>query len=110
MAETSHTNRLAIVSLVLTLLTLFSFCIGVSPIPLTAGVCYPAAILLGAAALLSGWMSLRQIRRSGERGRWMALSGVILGGLTILAVLCAVALTISAFAAFLSQSFDQAKP
>jgi len=56
MAETSlHTNRLAIVSLSFALLTLLSFCIGWAPFLLGSSIiCYPVAILLGAAALVSG--------------------------------------------------------
>lgn len=92
------TNRLAVYSLTAALLTLLSFCIGFAPfLPLTAGVCYPAAILLGVAALVSGFRALRQIRASGENGRWMALTGIWTGSLTILAVFCASTLTLTVF-------------
>ncbi len=112
MAETSlHTNRLAIVSLSFALLTLMSFCIGWAPFLLGSSIiCYPVAILLGAAALVSGVMALRQMRGSGEAGRWMALSGVILGGLTVFATLCAITLTLSAIATFIAQALNEAKP
>jgi hypothetical protein len=90
----SATNRLAIYSLLTALLTAFSFCIGAIPIlPMTAPFCYPAAIVLGIVALVTGTRALRQIRLSGERGRTLALLGIWVGALSILAVLCAVTLT-----------------
>ncbi len=104
------TSRLAILSLAFALLTVFSFCIGVAPIPTTGWVCFPAAIFFGAIALVSGVASLRRIRSSGESGRGMALIGVWLGGLTILATICAIALTISVIAAFISQVWTQPQP
>ncbi len=93
MTNSTPTNRLALFSLLAAGLTLLSFCGGVAPIPLSALVCYPTAILLGLAAFLSGCLALRQIRASGEAGRWLAWLSLILGGLTILAVLCLSALT-----------------
>jgi len=55
-------------------------------------------------------MALRQMRGSGESGRWMALSGVILGGLTVFATLCAITLTLSAIVTFIAQALNEAKP
>ena len=104
MAETSlPTHRFAIISFVCALLTLFSFCVGVAPIPLTGWVCFPAAILFGLAALLTGLGALIQIRSGNHSGRWIALAGALLGGFTILATLCAILLTISLGAAFVTQ-------
>lgn len=91
------TNRLAVSSLVAALLTILSFCIGFAPfLPLTAGVCYPAAVLFGIVSLVHGFRALRQVRASGEHGRWMALTGIWTGSLTILAVVCATTLTLTA--------------
>jgi len=109
-APRSSANRLAVLSLVLAVLTVFSFCVGAAPIPLTGWVCFPAAIFLGAAALGSGIVALRRIRSNGERGRGMALAGVWLGGLGILATICLVTLTISAVAALISQLLTQVRP
>jgi len=90
-------NRLAITSLTAALLTILSFCIGFAPfLPLTAGVCYPVAVLLGLISLITGFRALRQVRASGENGRWMALAGIWTGSLTIMAVLCATTLTFAA--------------
>jgi len=88
------TNRLATYSLGAALLTVISFCIGFIPIPMTAPICYPAAILLGLVALVTGFRALRQMRSSGENGRWLALIGIGVGGLTILAVICASTLSL----------------
>ena len=94
--SSAPTNRLSLVSFFLASLTVVSFCIGFIPIPLTAWVCYPAAVLLGLIALVSGFTSLRQVRASGEKGRALALIGIWVGALSILAVICAITLTILA--------------
>jgi hypothetical protein len=91
---TPTTNRLALASVISAVLTLSAFCGGVVPIPLTGWVCYPAAILLGVAALLTGFGALRQVRTSGERGRMLALLGIWTGAITILAVVCFTTVTI----------------
>lgn len=89
-------NRLAVYSLGAALLTLLSFCIGFAPfLPLTSIVCYPAAVFLGIVSLVTGWQSLRQMHASGDAGRWMALTGIWTGSLTILAVVCATTLTLA---------------
>jgi predicted membrane protein len=83
------TNRLAQLSFLCAVLTFLSFCLGLDPfLPLSSWVCYPAAILLGCVALLSGFMALRQLRVSGEKGRGLALLGMWSGALTMLAVVC----------------------
>ncbi len=104
------TNPLAILSLASAALTAFSFCVGAAPIPLTGWACFPAALFFGAIALASGVAALRGIRHSGGNGRRMALIGAWTGGLTILATICLVALTISAVAAFISQIWAQTQP
>src|SRR5688572_24298506 len=92
------TNRMAAISLLAAMLTVFSFCIGAAPfLPLTAGVCYPAALFFGVVALVTGLMAQHQIRLNPERGRRRALLSSWIGCLTILAVLCLVTLTILMF-------------
>jgi hypothetical protein len=107
---TPPTNRLAIISLTAGILTVISFCGGVVPIPGTGWFCFPAAVLLGLAALLTGLPALYQARRRGERGGGMALAGALLGGLSILATFCAIALTISALTAIGIEVWNQAVP
>jgi hypothetical protein len=105
MRETdTSTNRLAVISLLFALLTFFSFCVGLAPFLVGSSIlCYPAAFVFGTLALFSGGLALIQIRRSGEAGRWMALSGIMLGGLTVLATICAIMLTLWLGAAFITQ-------
>ncbi len=90
-----RTNPLAILSAIAAALTFSSFCIGVAPIPLTAWVCYPSAFILGLLASATGFIALRQIRTSVERGRRLALFGLFTGILTILAVLCVTSLSLA---------------
>ena len=83
------TNRTSIISFSSAILTLLSFCIAVAPIPFTGFLCFPAASLLGLAALATGLTSLRQIRSNGENGQLYAMLGISIGGLAMLASLCA---------------------
>ncbi len=112
MAETSlPTNRLARVSFYSAILTLISFCIGWMPFLLGSSIiCYPAAFFFGTISLVSGAISMVQIRKRGENGRWMALTGAMLGGLLILVTLCAITLTLSAAIAFINQTITEAQP
>jgi len=68
----ARVNRFALASLVAAIFTFSSFCIGLAPIPLTAWVCYPTAVILGILALLAGFIAFRQFPTSGEQGRTMA--------------------------------------
>jgi len=95
--STAPTNRLSLVSFLCALLTVLSFCTGLAPIPLSAWVCYPVAVLLALVAILSGVVALRQIRARGEKGRASALIGLWTGGLMLLAVLCFTSLTLLFF-------------
>jgi hypothetical protein len=64
-------NTRAVLSFLLAVLTVISFCIGVAPIPLTALVCYPAAILLGLASLWMGSTACgKSARRAGADAAW----------------------------------------
>jgi len=85
-------NRRAILSFVLAILALISFCIGAAPLPLTALVCYPFALLFGIAALWNGSVAIQQIRQQYDQGRSLALIGIWVGTFTILFVLCAITL------------------
>jgi hypothetical protein len=90
-APAEPVNRLAVFSLLAGLITLFSFCIGVMPfLPLTAWICYPAAIITGLIATATGLISLFQIRSTGGNGKIYGIIGTGIGGLTILGTLCAI--------------------
>ncbi len=86
-------NRIALASLLTAGLTLISFCLGIAPIPMTALACYPLAAFTGVVSLVTGIIALRQIRQTGQPGRWMALAGMGLGGITLLAIICATTIT-----------------
>jgi hypothetical protein len=102
------TNNLAIISFITALLTLISFCIGWAPFLVGSSLIgYPAAILLGLVALVTGVAALRRIHVTGERGRGMALTGAWLGGLTVLGVVCAVVITVSTVTAVVVAAINQ---
>lgn len=93
-AMPEQTNRFAIQSLIAAALTVFFFCVGFAPIPMTAPFCYPASLVTSIYALAIGFRALQQIRQTGERGRGLAWVGILTGMVTILAVCCAVGLTL----------------
>ncbi|MEK6753234.1 MAG: DUF4190 domain-containing protein [Chloroflexota bacterium] len=94
----SFTNRHSIISLILGILTIVTFCGGfIIPIPFSSFVCAPASFLLGILALIYGMISLNQIRKHNESGRPMAWIGILSGGLIFLCILCMVIALISLF-------------
>ena|SRR5687767_6177265 len=105
------TNRLAVISLLAAMLTVISFCVGAAPfLPMTAGVCYPAALLFGVLALATGLAAQHQIRINPQRGRKRALLGSLVGCVTILAVVCLATLTLMLLpgaAVFLDEAWKQ---
>jgi len=90
-------NRRAIISLIAAVLTALSFCTAVAPIPFTGYVCYPAAVLFGLVALVTGVTALVQIRSSREEGRTHALIGIWTGAIAVLAGGCAISTGILLF-------------
>ncbi len=90
------TNRNAVISLVSAVLTFLSFCIAVVPIPGTGWVCYPASLLSGLLALVTGVIALRQIRQTGEGGRRLAWAALGLLALTLVAFLFVIVLLFEA--------------
>ena len=90
----STTNRHALLSLLLAVLALFSFCIGAAPLPLPSLFCYPSSLLLGIGALWAGSKALQQIRQTDESGKSLAKIGIWVGSLTILFVVCAITFVI----------------
>ncbi len=88
------TNQIAIISLITALLTVISFCAGAAPIPFTGYVCFPASAFLGIVALITGIVSLKQIKIRSENGRALALTGAWIGGLITATLLCLLTLAI----------------
>ena len=110
---TAPTNRLALISLTAAVFMLACFCIGVFPIPLTAWVCYPVALLFAGLAIFTGSSALRQIRSTGERGRLLALVGIWTSVLTILASLCFTTfslLLLTSAAEYIQRFWQQMRP
>ena len=95
--QPSSTNRNAVLSSIAGALTIVSFCLGVAPIPFTDFICYSISLLFAVTALALGFTSLLQIRQSGESGRALAWIGISVGGLTMFAVLCIIAVIVSFF-------------
>lgn len=93
----SSINRQALLSLIFAILALFTFCIGVMPLPMTDLICYPTTIILGIGALWMGITALSQIRKSAENGGILAKIGIWIGSLTILFAICAVTTVVILF-------------
>jgi len=92
------TNRHSIISLVLGILTVVTFCGGfMIPIPFTSLVCAPASFLLGILALICGMISLNKIQKHNEAGRPMAWIGILSGGFIFLCILCLALALVSLF-------------
>lgn len=90
-------NKHAIISLILGILTLLSFCAGVMPIPLTGFVCFPASFVLGFVAVIYGLVSLNKMKKQNESGKPMAWIGIIVGGLIFFCILSIIILFVSLF-------------
>jgi hypothetical protein len=84
----SPINNQSILSLVFGILTILSFCTGLSPFPLTSIICFPTSFLLGILALAFGAISLNRIRKHNESGRPMAWIGIMIGGFVFVCVMC----------------------
>src|ERR1700690_79912 len=91
------TNRNAVISSMAGVLTIVLFCLGVAPIPFTDAICYSISLLFAVIALVLGFTSLLQIRQSGESGRALAWIGISVGGLTVVAILCVIAVIVLFF-------------
>ena len=85
---TTLTSRKAITSFVAGLLTMVAICLAVIPVPLTGLVCFPAAAVLGAVAIVTGMKAMRETRSAGGRGKTLAVLGLAMGGAALLAALC----------------------
>ncbi len=94
------TNHNAVISFIAGALTIVSFCLGVAPIPFTDVICYSISLLFAVIAFATGLVSLLQIRQNGESGRSLAWIGISVGGLTMFAVLCIIAVIVLFFPSF----------
>ena len=82
------TNGKALLSVVAAAAAILCFCGGVAPIPLTALVCFPLTGIFGLIAISAGIAGLHGTRMGSEQGHNLALAGMGLGGVAVLAALC----------------------
>ncbi len=84
-------NRKAILGFVIAMISLMALCAGLLPVPFTVILCYPPGIIFGIASLTLGIQAQREIRQSNESGRVLAVTAIWVGGITIIAALCMIA-------------------
>ena len=84
-------NHKSIIGFITAIIALMALCAGLLPVPFTVILCYPPGIILGIASLILGIQAQREIRQSNESGRVLALISAWVGGLTIIATLCMIA-------------------
>lgn len=109
----SSINRKALIGFVLSILAILALCAGLLPVPLTALICYPPGFILSLAALIFGFIALRETRTEGKNGRALASFAVWAGGITIVAMLCLVAVGVLLFpyiSEFIQQGVNQIRP
>ncbi len=102
--QSPPTNTIAIISFIAAILTVLSFCFGLVPIPLSTFICDPLTLVSGIIALITSMKALRQIRKTGESGRVLALISAWTGAgvvLTTLSLLSASVLLFPYFADFI---------
>ncbi len=87
-------NVLSIISLVTGILGLVSMCLSI--IPILGWFCIAAGSLLSIAALVTGFIGMNKIKQTGEKGRGMAITGIVLGALGVLGICVVVILNIAA--------------
>jgi hypothetical protein len=80
----TKTNSLSVVSLITGIVGFISMCLGV--IPFLGWVCYGISGLAAIAALITGFIGINKMKASGEKGRGMAITGIVFGALGLLGV------------------------
>jgi uncharacterized PurR-regulated membrane protein YhhQ (DUF165 family) len=109
----SSFNRKALIGFVLSILAILALCAGLLPVPFTALICYPPGFVLSIAALIYGFIALRETRTDGKNGRALAVFAVWAGGITILAMLCFASVGVLLYptiSEFIQQSMNQIRP
>jgi hypothetical protein len=89
----AKTNVLSIISLVAGILGLLGMCVGI--IPVVGWFCSVPGGLLGLAAVIMGVLGINQVKAKGEKGKGMAVAGLILGVLTLLGLCVYIIITIA---------------
>lgn len=86
-APAQKTNVLSIVSLVTGIIGFLSTCLGIFVV--VGQVCMG---LFGLAGIITGFIGLSQAKRNLEKGKGMAIAGIILGVLTMIGLCLAIAI------------------
>jgi len=80
----TKTNVISVVSLVIGIVGLLGMCAGF--IPGGFGyVCLGLSVLLAIIAIVTGFLGMSQVGKTGEKGRGMAIGGLVLGLVALLA-------------------------
>jgi FtsH-binding integral membrane protein len=106
-------NRKAIIGFITALIAFLALCAGLLPLPFTILLCYPPGIILGIASLMLGLQAQREIRQSNESGRFLAVIAMWVGGITIIATLCMIAVGVLLYpyiSEFLQQAWQRINP
>jgi len=90
----TKTNVLTIVSLVGGILGLISMCIGI--VPFLGYVCLGLGGLFAVIALITGFLGMSQANKNAEKGRGMAITGIILSVIALLGVCVIVIINVAA--------------
>ena len=75
------TNALALISLIVGIVGLIGICIAIF-VPVAGPICTG---ILAIAAIVTGFLGMSQANKNAEKGRGMAISGLVIGVVTILA-------------------------
>ncbi|MGD0612801.1 MAG: DUF4190 domain-containing protein [Anaerolineales bacterium] len=77
----TKTNVISIISLVVGIIGLLGVCVAIF-IPVAGPICVG---ILAIVAIVTGFLGMNQVGKTGEKGRGMAIGGLILGVVTLLA-------------------------
>jgi hypothetical protein len=103
-APAAKTNILSIISLVAGILGFLSTCLSI--IPILGWFCLGIGGLFGIAALVLGFLGMNQVKKTAEKGKGMAIAGIVLGGLTILGI-CVMGILTLAMGPIIGNVFSQ---
>lgn len=80
----TKTNVMSVVSLVVGILGLLGMCAGF--IPGAFGyVCLGLSVLLAIIAIVTGFLGMSQVGKTGEKGKGLAIAGLVVGLIALLA-------------------------
>jgi hypothetical protein len=101
------TNTLSIISLITGIVGLIAPCIAfvISLIPVVNIICGLICPLIPVAALVTGFIGNNKIKTSGEKGRGMAIAGIIMGAIGFLVYCLLLFLVIFSYAGILALPF-----